>query len=283
MAVPVEKALAAEGIPHIRCSRQSFFERDTVRRARAWLRCVSGSPNPADYSSALGWPNRYLRKELLGELETSTEFLSALTESHDIGLRWLEDWAARLPNETNRHAVVEFITVVRTAQTSRAPGAILERLGLRAAAENETAPAGEAPPEIVIDIIRRLSEQFSSVDDLEGWIATRGYDKDYAIGEDDVASVASQAGKVTLATIHQVKGQEFRAVAVLGPLDGMPDKRAREIEEIEEERRVAYVAVTRAQERLLFCASHKYADELDASADGVTWADYRHGASSPAA
>ncbi len=59
---------------------------------------------------------------------------------------------------------------------------------------------------------------------------------------------------VTLATIHSVKGLEFRAVFIAGLEDGiMPSSRAEsEGRELEEERRLMYVAITRAKERLYF-------------------------------
>lgn len=273
MAVPIESALAAAEIPHIRCSRQSFYERTTVRNMRAWLRVVTRAAVPADYAAALTWPNRYLRRETLEELACSSDFAQALLRDHETGMSWLGGWAMQLSNETNRHAVLDFVGVAQdAARQGTRPAGILDALNLREKAVGEVAPAGEAPPEIVFDIFRRLAAQFDSVDGLEAWIQTRGRDKDYAIGEDDgVATVTASSGQVTLASIHQVKGQEFRAVAVLGPLDGMPDRRARTPAELEEERRVAYVAVTRAKERLLFCASRQYASELERSKDGLTW------------
>jgi superfamily I DNA/RNA helicase/very-short-patch-repair endonuclease len=206
MAVPVERALAGAGVPFSRCSRLSFFTRKTVRSVRAWLRVAAGIGEPLDYVEALEWPTRYLRKATLAGVSSSSEFSQALKSDHDEGLRWLEDWAASLPDSTNRHAVAEFITLVRKTKSKPAPGRILDGLDLRKAAEGEAAPAGEAPPEIVVDIFRRLAEQFRSVEELETWIETRGHDKDYAIGEDeDVASVRARVGRVTLASVHQVK------------------------------------------------------------------------------
>jgi DNA helicase-2/ATP-dependent DNA helicase PcrA len=266
MAVPVERALVAERIPHIRCSRQSFFDRKIVQQIRAWLRVSAGSTDPPDYSAALAWPTRYLRNEVLERITSFPEFRAALLRGHEEGLRWLETSGTELLNETNVHGVADFVALIRKAKERRLPAQILEVLNLRRAAESETAPASEAPPAIIVDVVHRLAAQFQTVGELETWISTRGQDKDYAIGGDeDGPSVPTRKGCVTLATIHQVKGQEFRAVGVLGPLEGMPDKRARLSAELEEERRIAYVAITRARQRLLFCASSQYAAELMAS------------------
>jgi ATP-dependent exoDNAse (exonuclease V) beta subunit len=50
---------------------------------------------------------------------------------------------------------------------------------------------------------------------------------------------------------------------------------AEDQEELEEERRVAYVAVTRAERRLFFCASEQYGSELSVSEQGQSWEQYK--------
>ena len=64
-------------------------------------------------------------------------------------------------------------------------------------------------------------------------------------------------------------------VLVLGPEGAMPDRRAKTEVELEEERRVAYVSVTRAREKLYFAASSQYARDLSQSKSGETWLQYR--------
>ena len=281
MAIPVEKMLRDNRIEHLPCSYGSFFERALVKAIRAWLRICAGTAAGSDYEAALGWPTRYLRRETLAALN-SPGIRNALAVGADECLARIADWGDGLPDATNRDAVAKFVTTVRIGRRERSPGAILDALGFRDAAQTGTAPLGEAPPVIVYDIFRRLAEQFTSVDELEHWIRTRGDDPDYAVEEDAADAVQAVAGKVSLASVHQVKGQEFRAVAVLGPPDGMPDPRAIEQGQKEEERRTAYVAVTRAKERLLFCASRTYARELGTRKDGLTWEDYRAGRCEPA-
>src|SRR5581483_12267428 len=70
------------------------------------------------------------------------------------------------------------------------------------------------------------------------------YSDQDAIREDD-------GGLVTLMTIHNAKGLEFRAVFMIGMEEGIfPHSRSIEAGEVEEERRLAYVGMTRAKERL---------------------------------
>jgi len=59
---------------------------------------------------------------------------------------------------------------------------------------------------------------------------------------------------VKLTTVHQSKGLEFDVVFVIGVADGMfPGRRAIEADDVEEERRLFYVAVTRAKNELYIC------------------------------
>lgn len=283
MAVPVESLLRSAGIPHVPCSHEFFFDKRVIRGFRAWLRTVDGSAGPEDYRRALELPTRYIRRGDLEFLERSPDLSGAVQDGPDEALTWLENWATTL-RKTQQHAVREFSSLVRQVRKLRFPAAILQALGLRAAVDSEPISAGEVPATISYDVFHRLATQFESVIELEHWIRSRGHDKDYAIGDEYVVErVSPRKGKVALASIHQAKGTEFPAVAVLGPLDGMPDPRAIEREHREEERRIAYVAVTRAQERVLFCASRSYGAELQASLDGLTWDQYRQGLREPSA
>jgi DNA helicase-2/ATP-dependent DNA helicase PcrA len=68
----------------------------------------------------------------------------------------------------------------------------------------------------------------------------------------DQDTIADERSLVTLMTLHNAKGLEFRAVFVVGMEEGVfPHSRSIEEQSLEEERRLFYVGVTRAQERLM--------------------------------
>ena len=70
----------------------------------------------------------------------------------------------------------------------------------------------------------------------------------------------AQADKVTLVTMHGAKGLEFRVVFITGCSEGLvPYLKTQEIPEVEEERRLFYVAMTRAKEELLILCPRRYA------------------------
>jgi DNA helicase-2/ATP-dependent DNA helicase PcrA len=69
--------------------------------------------------------------------------------------------------------------------------------------------------------------------------------------QSDQDTLASDEAQVTLMTIHNAKGLEYRAVFLIGMEEGIfPHSRSIEDNEVEEERRLAYVGMTRAMERL---------------------------------
>ena len=73
-------------------------------------------------------------------------------------------------------------------------------------------------------------------------------------GETSERHVDTPPDTVKLTTVHQSKGLEFDIVFVIGVADGMfPGRRAIEADDVEEERRLFYVAVTRAKNELYIC------------------------------
>ena len=74
----------------------------------------------------------------------------------------------------------------------------------------------------------------------------------------DVDEVKDEENSVTLMTLHASKGLEFRRVYLIDLNEGLvPHRRAKTKEEIEEERRVLYVAMTRAKEELYLLYTEK--------------------------
>ena len=277
-AVPVERALSEAGIPHTQCSTRQFADRETVRTIVAWLTLCGCAPG--DYSelveTTLKRPQRYLRKPTVETLVGAVA--GGQPRSIEALASVLEDCAADIERDHQRHAVREYVATVTTAGRLAKPSDILDALDLREAFAGEAAPAAQATPAVVHDVLYRLAVQFSTVEELLAWLRSTGRDRDYDL---DPQAADTCPGAVTIASVHQAKGLEWPHVAVVGPLDGMPDRRATTAAELEEERRVAYVGATRAGESLLFNCSTLYAEELEKRGDGLTWSEYVNGRTTP--
>jgi DNA helicase II / ATP-dependent DNA helicase PcrA len=276
MAAPVECALRAAGLPFTPCARPDFYDLPIVKHARSWLRVVAGTATKEDYKRTLEFPSRYLTNEAKDwlvssgapeqRMETCVTDPSALPRSEK---QSAPELAQRLQH---------YLKIVGRARLRTRPFDILAELQLEDAADAFPAPANTAPARISLAVLARVTSYFTTVAGFDRWVSLDSMDPDYAAPEtlsEDGAATEWNPGAIVLSSVHAAKGREFRAVAVLGPLDGMPDRRAVTAEQLEEERRVAYVAVTRARERLLFCASSLYADELAKAPDGIEWLEYR--------
>jgi DNA helicase-2/ATP-dependent DNA helicase PcrA len=101
-----------------------------------------------------------------------------------------------------------------------------------------------------LDALARHALRFESLEALLAEVALEGTPK----GETVVAGAIDEE-RVSLSTIHQAKGLEWGAVFVIGLVDGrLPSARAlREPDGVEEERRLFYVAVTRAKDEVYLC------------------------------
>jgi hypothetical protein len=103
--------------------------------------------------------------------------------------------------------------------------------------------------------VQELVTKLHDYDNMEGEAALRGFLEEAALVQAADSLEASDAGAVTLITLHAAKGLEFPIVFIIGLEDGIsPHSRAigaeGTVEQLEEERRLLYVGVTRAEQRL---------------------------------
>lgn len=276
MAIPLERLLRERGIPFHPCANPSFFASRPVKAMCAWLGLTSGQAIDSGLNDlTLRWPNRYMRNE---QREALVEHLLGITDMGSLTKAAIDFGEANF-NEQGVNAVTEWANALSDIPRGLKPTEILSRLGLRELAKNDVAPMGTTSPVVLFDVFFRIAAQFKSSQDLLSWISQHADDADYEQSVEQ--GVAFEPGRVTLATIHQAKGKEWDHVAVLGPPDSMPDDRARSDDQKEEERRIAYVAFTRARESVLFGGSSQYAEELWQREDGFSWEDYKAGKTEP--
>ncbi len=271
MALPLELLLARDGVPFRPCARPSFFESKPVKTLMSWLRLVDRRlvPNRDDIDRTLRWPPRYISNQQIADLLQALTVLDDIDSVTETAIRY----SAENFNDVGHKGVSHWADVIRRTPDSLPPTEALERLGLREVAKNDRAPVGHTSPVVLYDIFFRISSQFTAARDLLAWVSANRFDTDYE--PDSEEGLKQDRGLVTLATVHEAKGREWEHVAVLGPSDGMPDHRAETEERQEEERRIAYVAVTRAKKSVFFNCSLKYAAELESRVDGLSWEAYR--------
>jgi DNA helicase-2/ATP-dependent DNA helicase PcrA len=243
----LEDALRRGRIPYVIVGGVRFYERREVKDTLAWLRLILNPADDVAFRRAIGAPSRGIGPTTLGRLDDE-----AVRQS-----RPLLAVAADPPADARgkaREALRGFAALVARLAGQRgelAPPAfidlVLEQIGYREALRQERTPEAEARLENLEEFIA-AAEDFTHTEaqpTLEGFL-------DGVALVSDVDELKDAEARVTLMTLHSAKGLEFPAVFLTGLEEGVfPHARSMDDpEEIEEERRLCYVGITRAKERL---------------------------------
>ena len=227
-----------------------FFDRAEIRDAVAYLRTLINPRDGAAFLRALGAPKRGIGEAIM----------DAVAEIASTGVDWPTALGrivhSNFGNARGRAAVVEFLSLRRDAEAliphampSQIIEVILEGSGLLAAAEADEGERSESKAENL--------KQLASVA-LAYPIGSLAKFVESASLEAAADGVGQKANGVTLATIHAAKGLEWLAVFVVGLEAGLLPQE-RDTTDPEEERRLAYVAVTRARKMLVLTGASRRA------------------------
>lgn len=244
----VEESFLRHGVPYKIVGGIKFYERKEIKDIIAYLRVIQ---NPHDSVSILRIINTPARKigtktlELIQEyaFRHNLSFFGALEEvDHIAELR-------EGKNETLR-LFVELIRKLQKVNSQfQASGVIkhvLEYTGYKKSLDD-----GSVEGESRLENIYELISVASKYDSLDSGLSLNIFLEEIALIA-DVDGLNTQDNAVTFMTIHSAKGLEFPTVFMIGLEEGiLPHSRSLlEQEELEEERRLMYVALTRAQNKL---------------------------------
>jgi DNA helicase II / ATP-dependent DNA helicase PcrA len=244
----LEDVLVRQQVPYQVIGGPRFYERAEIKDAVAYLTAIH---NPSDAVALMRIANRPRR----GIGDTSIRRL--VTHADALGISWWEataDPEAAGVAPASARAVRGFRTVMESLMSAAQElpmdelvQTVLERSGTLEAYEAERTIEARGRIENLQELVGVAREYRSTADDpsLAGFLQEISLvsDQDELGGDDD--------GLVTLMTIHNAKGLEFRAVFMIGMEEGIfPHSRSIEENAIEEERRLCYVGMTRAMERL---------------------------------
>ncbi len=247
----IEEYLMRVGIPYKVVGGTRFYDRREIKDAMAFLKVAV---NPADEVSV----KRVLNVPKRGVGDSSVGRLDAYARSHEITfLDALREAPAAGVTGRAVKGIEEFLKLVDdlTLFVGDGPAAVLEaamqRSGYVAELEVEHSIEAEGRIENLAELVG-VARDFGSVDEFLEQISLVA-DTD-EIDDDDSA--------VVLMTLHAAKGLEYPVVFLIGLEDGVfPHMRSiGEPDELEEERRLAYVGITRARERLYL--THAWARTL---------------------
>ncbi len=246
----LEEALIRQGIPYRVYGGLRFYDRMEIRNALAYLRLVHYRRDDAAFERVVNVPPRGIGAKSLAELrEHATEQSISLWESSE---RLLQAGQVKGRAKTGLQRFMQIIEdlseMVDHASLQALMKQTIEASGLKDYHASEKGEKGQSRVENLEELGNALAdfEVEEGVDPLSEFIAQAALDA----GE---AQAESHEDSVQLMTLHSAKGLEFPLVFLAGVEEGL-FPHSMSLEEpgrLEEERRLAYVGVTRAMKRLV--------------------------------
>ncbi|MCI0543053.1 MAG: UvrD-helicase domain-containing protein, partial [Actinobacteria bacterium] len=263
MSRVIEEVFVRRGVPYTVVGSVKFYDRKEIKDALAYLRAIVNPDDEVSVKRVINEPRRGIGSTTVAHVDrfsqtekiTFFEGLRRANEIHQLNnraQRQVLDFVALLDLLRERaeeggvgaavHAVLDDTGMVATLEMERTIEAMgrvenlkeLAGVAVEFERSNEGALIGDEEFD-TLDHLRRLElllETTALVADIDEW--------------------EEGAGAVTLMTLHTAKGLEFPIVFIVGMEDGVfPHMRSLgDPDELEEERRLAYVGLTRAQDRL---------------------------------
>jgi DNA helicase-2/ATP-dependent DNA helicase PcrA len=241
----VETALRSARIPYQVVSGVEFFQRREVKDVLAYARLVANPRDDAAFLRVANVPARGLGEKTLERLRAHA--IASRTSAAEAAATDVPGISGR-----SRAALDRFLACLARmrAVPATAAGPVLEAMlvetGYREALLALEEPVERSRVENVDELLRAAREH-----DRKGQGGLSEFlERTALVSEQD--GLDEKAESVSLMTVHAAKGLEFDAVLVAGVEDGsFPHSRSQDSrEEVEEERRLLYVAMTRAKRRL---------------------------------
>jgi DNA helicase-2/ATP-dependent DNA helicase PcrA len=256
LARGIEECLLSARIPYVILGGTNFYDRKEIRDLLAYLRVADGRGSRDDFRRCINTPFRYLGKVFVEKVQDPV-----------VGETWIDSVKAERGSVNSRQAAAidNWISAVETATLSIAarknfdlatcdidnarqhfPSSILERIiketgYMEFITKDEGAETAENNRVSNVRELVRAASKFTTVGELLDYI-------DRTIAAARESARRTDVDRVVLCSIHRAKGLEWRYVAVIGCNEKiLPHSKATDVEE---ERRLFYVAVTRARDAL---------------------------------
>ena len=249
----LEQELLAEHIPYAIWGGTRFYERKEIKDALSYLRLVADENDDRAFRRVINVPARGLGKKFLADLEDSGE--PSLMQA-------LRNYCSSGRSGRNAAGASSFLEIIDSARSVAVESGIsdlmnflLDKSGLKKLYREDQ---DEDRLENIDELVKSMRFYEESHEGLE--ISLSDYLQDIALYSN--ADYRKESDTVKMMTIHQAKGLEFPHVFITGLSEGIfPSMRTiREYKKNgeEEERRLMYVAVTRAEKGLYLTESEGY-------------------------
>jgi DNA helicase II / ATP-dependent DNA helicase PcrA len=254
----LEEHLRAARVPAKVVGAVSFFERKEVKDVIAYLRILGNPAADSAFERIVNVPARGLGDTTVDRLRSAMKAgLGTMVDAARAAARGEVAGIGAAPRK-KLHGFIELLDGLRDVMAQGASVAetiiqVVDRSGLRAKLEADESSESRDRLDNLAELVTLASDFDEESDEAQ---SIDGFLERIALTAPADQSATNEA--VVLMTIHIAKGLEWPTVFITGMEDGLfPSLREREgVNEdtaMEEERRLAYVAITRARERLVLC------------------------------
>lgn len=251
-----EEVFMRSAIPYKVVGGVRFYERKEVKDLLAYLRVLVNPEDEVSLRRIINTPKRGIGDRALESVETFGKS-AGLTFWQSLSRADEADIAARAATSISNF--VSLISTLRILVEAKRPAstvaaAVLEQSGLLDELRESHDPQDEVRIENLEELVA-VAEEYEERQSAEGEESSlSGFLEEVALvaDADEIPDGEDHGGIVTLMTLHTAKGLEFPTVFLTGMEEGVfPHSRSLgEKKELEEERRLAYVGLTRAQKKL---------------------------------
>ena len=260
----IEEACMANGIPYRVYGGMKFYDRQEIKDAIAYLKLIYNPNDSQSFKRIVNVPKRAIG-------ETSVANLQKFADAHDMSMMEaidiIDESELNTKTQTKFKEFKELIGKLQKAYSdyniAEFLGLVLEKTGYIRMLQAENTPEDEARIENLQELINVATE--FEPEDLNNVL---GEFLSQVALVSDIDGMDEIANNVTLMTLHSAKGLEFPIVFLAGLEEGtFPHQRTfNSASELEEERRLMYVGVTRAEQKLYLSSAKRR----------QTWGEYKY-------
>lgn len=246
----LEEALRRLNIKYRLIGGLSFYQRKEIKDLLAYLRYILNPNDEESLKRIINYPKRGIGDTTLGKI-----FVLANEQGAEL---WdVLQYAAAQPG-TKSGALDGFVTIIKTFQAMatqrdayQLASLVAKETGLLRELYEDKTPEGVSRYENIMELLNAIKEFVDNPEREDKTLGTFLQEVSLITDADEKSKKDEDA--VTLMTIHMAKGLEFKSVFIVGLEETLfPSMMVSSREDLEEERRLFYVAITRAEKRLRF-------------------------------
>ncbi|AEV95500.1 DNA helicase PcrA [Pediococcus claussenii] len=252
----VEDVFLKANIPYTMVGGSKFYDRKEIRDVLGYLTLIANQDDSLSFERIINEPKRGIGSTSLTKLQSFADESdwSLLNAARNVQIANGISSRARNSIENFAKMIDDLRKMAQYISISELTEEVIDRSGYRSVLQESKTMESEARLENIeefLTVTKEFDERNENEDDVDGSTRLADFLADLALVSDQ-DSVEEEPTAVTLMTLHAAKGLEFPIVFLIGMEDGIfPLSRAMmDQDQLEEERRLAYVGITRAQKKL---------------------------------